>query len=409
MPTNLPGNTFNMFPGFWAEPKEDGKAIKKHWEPLMRHVFGADLKARDYFERWVAYPLAHAPAKLMQAVIFKGKTGTGKSLIRYMIAAIYGAMSRPRRDENNVVDLSAPHPSRYNTIEIGQEQLHGRFNNWIQNKAFVIATEVSATDRRKDVDKLRALITAPTVSVELKGLHAYTQRNFCQFMFNSNWEDALSVDDDDRRYFVWDVGDKKYDPDSGEAAMRWAETPEGAGALMYYFQTYESTHENISGYKPNGDARHSAARDAMINAGRSNLEAFALRVVSDAKEETGVRRSSPVNLVRIDTLVKEYMDTGGVEKANAKGMINALKKLGAKQVVELRGLRRERYNIFSLAQHDYWAKEATYEAGRRRIWEIVTTPWEKGLSLAGTPVTPENVSDVLAAEAEACARAEKVH
>src|ERR1019366_1233786 len=115
-----------------------------------------------------------------QAVVFWGTAGGGKSLTGVVLRGLYGK----------------------NWVEVNQKEIHGTFNKWASNKQFVLADEISNTDRRTDADFLKSVITRKTVEINLKYVPQYTLADCANFFFTSNSADAVFVDTDDRRYFV---------------------------------------------------------------------------------------------------------------------------------------------------------------------------------------------------------------
>ena len=103
------------------------------WTRLLDHLFDDERAGRTWFERWCAYPLRHPGTKLLTAAVLWGvHQGTGKSLLGYSLAQLYG--------ERNV-------------SEINQEHLRAPYNDWLVDKQLVLGEEITGSDRRADAQR----------------------------------------------------------------------------------------------------------------------------------------------------------------------------------------------------------------------------------------------------------------
>jgi hypothetical protein len=168
-----------------SEPSADASAlIELHFEELLR-----DERERRLLKSWVAYAITHPGQRLGWAPYVYGHTkGTGKGLIGRLIAAGLGP---------------------YGVRPINPSELHGAFTDWAQGACVGVIDEVKLHgDSAYDVvNKLKAYITEPRVSIERKGKGAVTQPNTMSYLLFSNFEDGLPVEDEnDRRYAFFHVG-----------------------------------------------------------------------------------------------------------------------------------------------------------------------------------------------------------
>lgn len=155
------------------------------WSRLLDHLFcGAEAGAREWFERWCAYPLQHPGEKMYTAACIWGAArGTGKTLAAYTLKRLYGE----------------------NALEIRSEHLHGAFNEWARNRQLIIGDEITGSDRRADADRLKGLVTQHQVTINSKYVPAYVLPDCINYLFTSNHPDALFVDEGERRYFIHEV------------------------------------------------------------------------------------------------------------------------------------------------------------------------------------------------------------
>jgi hypothetical protein len=90
-------------------------------------------------------------------------------------------------------------------ITADRRYLLGNFNSHLErNQLFVLDEATWAGD--KDADPLlKKLITGDTVTIERKGLDAYTVDSYCRLMILSNESWVIPATDGERRYSVFDV------------------------------------------------------------------------------------------------------------------------------------------------------------------------------------------------------------
>ena len=175
-------NEFNTWPGWGCDAK---KGDVKPFKALLSHLFGtAEPAALEWFTRWCAYPLQYPGVKMFSSVVIHGiKHGTGKSLVGYTLAKIYGK----------------------NFTEINQMDLHNNFNEWAESKQFVMGDDVTGSNKRQDADFLKKMITQKELRINAKYTPSYVVPDCINYFFTSNHPDSFFLDDDDRRFFIHEV------------------------------------------------------------------------------------------------------------------------------------------------------------------------------------------------------------
>ena len=165
---------------------------------LIEYLCSAEANGRevcDWLLKWMAYPLQNPGAKMSSAVIMHGPQGTGKSTVFQCLAKIYGD---------------------YATV-LNQRGLEDRFNaDWVDSKLFILAEEVVTRAEMWHIkNELKELVTGEWIRVNPKNIAAYRQRNQVNIAYNSNENQPLPLDNDDRRHCVIytppALGDEYYD------------------------------------------------------------------------------------------------------------------------------------------------------------------------------------------------------
>jgi putative DNA primase/helicase len=209
----------NLFGGFELEPKVGDVTAVPAAGALPHSRASENCDESDaifhWLMCWLAYPLQRPGAKLRTAVVMHGDEGAGKNFLFECVLEIYG---------------------RYGAL-VGQDELEDKFNDWRSGKCMVIGDEVSSRQELvHNKNRLKALITAPTVQINPKNLPRREERNHINIVFLSNELQPLALDNSDRRYLV------VYTPRMRSATFY--ETPEevadagGVAALYAYLRAY---------------------------------------------------------------------------------------------------------------------------------------------------------------------------
>jgi len=172
----------NLFDGLEVEPK-DGKCdlIKKH----LYNLCNEDDKLYHWVVSWLALPLQRQGTKMRTSLIMHGRQeGTGKSLMMDIMRRIYGRYSR----------------------SITQVQLQSEFNGWQSGMLFCVAEEVvSASERKNLKNLLQNMITNEVVQINEKNMPVREEKSHANFVFLSNEQLPMLLNETDRRYTVIQV------------------------------------------------------------------------------------------------------------------------------------------------------------------------------------------------------------
>ncbi len=195
---------------------------------------------------WLAYPLQHRGTKLRTAVIMHGDEGAGKNFLFDLVVAIYG---------------------KYGAL-VGQDELEDKFNDWRSGKLLVVGDEVSSrAELVHNKNRLKALITSPTVQINPKNLPRREEANHINIVFLSNELQPLALDNSDRRYLVIYTPRAK-DFDYYKRLGKW-KAAGGTEAFYHYLLTYP-----LEGFDPFAPAPFTQAKADLIDINRKSPERF---------------------------------------------------------------------------------------------------------------------------------------
>ena len=154
------------------------------WTHIMRLCKGREDVARE-FVTWCAWQVQRPGQLVRWAPLVIGRQGIGKGFLGEMMEAVCG-----------VVNCSIVQPSDITNS--------GNFTDWAYGRALTILDEVHVNGLEKYAvyNTMKPYITNKRVSINRKGSIRLVIRNTTNYMGFSNFDDAVPLDEDDRRWLV---------------------------------------------------------------------------------------------------------------------------------------------------------------------------------------------------------------
>jgi hypothetical protein len=186
------GTDYNLWRGWGVEPKK-GKC-GRFVDHLREVICNGDEDLFDYLLQWLANSVQSPADKPGTAITMTSDQGAGKGQVGQYLAPIYG-----------------PHFAQL----ASSSNLLGQFNDWMAGKLLIFGDEVTWPGDRRGVDKLKALITEPTLMVERKHVPAIVIDSYARLMLASNRAYSAPAEESDRRFVVCKlsphrIGDRPY-------------------------------------------------------------------------------------------------------------------------------------------------------------------------------------------------------
>ena len=149
----------------------------------IKHVFGNSDSETEHFLNWLSC-IMQKRAKTGTAWILTGTTGTGKGLLFSMvIRKIFGEYAKT---------------ATTNTIDDDK-------NGYLDDCLFLFVDEFKESDgksRSKVHNTLKNMVTEKYMTIRHMHRTSKTVENFTNFMFSANYNDIMTITDDDRRFNV---------------------------------------------------------------------------------------------------------------------------------------------------------------------------------------------------------------
>jgi len=177
---------YNRYFAFKHVPEEG--PVDKILE-FIKHIFGTQQVPHaitgtkipswelglDYLQLLITEPMQALPV----VCLYSPENNTGKSTFGKLLAYLFGD----------------------NCVQIGNSDLQSDFNEVYTDKLLAICEE-TLLERKKDVERIKALSTSDQITVNPKGQRQFTIDFFCKFQFYSNNRRMIYVTKHDERFWI---------------------------------------------------------------------------------------------------------------------------------------------------------------------------------------------------------------
>lgn len=141
-----------------------------------------DEHDRNILLSYMAAVVQYPGKKFQWAPLIQGPEGNGKTFLLQCM--------------NNAIGRRYIHT--VNAQELGDSG--SKFNSWMDSKLFISVEEIRVGNKHDIMEALKPLIGQNFIEIQAKGRDQYTIDNYANFMFTSNYMDALALNDDQRRF-----------------------------------------------------------------------------------------------------------------------------------------------------------------------------------------------------------------
>jgi hypothetical protein len=240
-----------------------GELIETHLANLVQ-----ESEYRRTLMDWLAFNVQKPGHKIRWAPLIQGAPGCGKTFFANALQSVLG------QDNVNVVEAGA----------LGQS-----WNEWAIGYQVVALEEVriAGHNRYEILNRLKPLITNDVISVSQRFRDQRKERNISNYLFFTNFHDALPVDDTDRRHFVLktQIQTKEQVKALGGNSDKYFDELFGMlenhpGGLREFFLQYRISR----GFKPNGNAPHTRYHVELSENTAPDCKAYFRGVVKDGTD-----------------------------------------------------------------------------------------------------------------------------
>lgn len=256
---------------------------------FMNHLILDDAERHEVL-KWVFTLIARPATKILYGLLMISETqGIGKSTLgEKILRPILGPKNVSTPNESEIVD--------------------SQYNYWSAHKRLAIVHEIYAGHSSKAYDKLKTIITDDNISVNKKYQASYDVANWIHVYACSNSMRALYLPNDDRRWYVPKVTEKKQPSKYWSEFNLWLKEKGGLNIIRWYADEWIEEHGGVHQGDPAPDSK---LKKEIVEEGLST----GLRIVAqtlDTIKET-LESTSEDDMKR----VKDWRERGWVSDLGA--------------------------------------------------------------------------------------------
>lgn len=155
--------------------------------PFLRHLamLLPDQNDQRILIEFMAHNIKFPGFKIPWAPVIQSTEGAGKGIFKRIMRHGLGGLYV---HEPNAKELTSS---------------GSQFNGWLRNKLFIIADEIKVDDKRDLIEVLKPLISEEWIEIQSKGIDQEVEDCFANWLFFSNYKDAIPINKNGRRYAVF--------------------------------------------------------------------------------------------------------------------------------------------------------------------------------------------------------------
>jgi hypothetical protein len=252
-------------------------------------------------------------------------TGTGRNWLASLLARVWRGHVAPNVDLPGLLD--------------------SQFNGALSERVLAIVDEVQEGGEGgyRHINRLKSLLNAETRTINPKYGRAVLERNCCRWLVFSNHENAIPLDDADRRWRVVVHDAPPREPEVYEALYKALDDPAFIGSVACYLRQLD-----ISAFRPGERPPMNAGRAIVIEASKPAGRRAADQLIQDWRSDVITSQDAVRYLTEVvgrdqGSAARYVMQEAGARPLRSEDGRDRAVKLGGKT-----------YRAWTLRNHDRW-------------------------------------------------------
>lgn len=278
-------------------------------------------------------------------------TGTGRSWFG-------GTLDEVWRGYSSYVDIS--------------KLMESQFNDELAGKLLVVVDESregAGENPYRHADRIKTLVNEKKRNINIKYGGKYTEYNFCRWLVFSNHDNALPLDNTDRRWHVARHTAAPLDKEYYKKLYAWSSNPESINAIGWYLSK-----RDISGFNPGEHPEDNDAKKTVINASKSMTQQYAQELVEDYPAA-----------IMVNADIAFYLSGGGVDKEVTSAMRRAIADLGGASAGKPLKINGKSYRCWILRNSEEWLAKKPCERAQEAM-KGMSEPGHTAIDIMGDAV-----------------------
>lgn len=143
-----------------------------------------------------------------------------------------------------------------------------KFNAWMRAKLMIIVDEIKVDERRDLIEVLKPMISENKIEIQQKGVDQEMEDNAANWLFFSNFKDAIPINQNGRRYAIFysaianeqDLLNRGMNKEYFDTLFEWIHTGGGKQAMAAWFDQYPIEKGAISQRAPKTSTHEEALK-----------------------------------------------------------------------------------------------------------------------------------------------------
>lgn len=236
--------------------------------PWLRHMEFMLPVESDRMEiyRYFAHNVKYPGYKIPWAPMIQSTEGVGKGFIQEVMETVLGEMYTysPKAEE---------------LVKSGST-----FNAWMRAKLMIIVNEIKVDERRELIEIMKPMISDRRVEIQSKGIDQEMEDNPANWLFFSNYKDAIPIGTSGRRYSIFysaiqspqDLRVRGMDDNYFTALFEWLRSG-GHEFIAHWLLNYPVERGGLPMRAPD-----TSSREEAIRVSRGPIEVAILNAIEDA-------------------------------------------------------------------------------------------------------------------------------
>jgi hypothetical protein len=289
----------------------------------MAYILDNDATAIEHILNFLGHLVQRPQERIGHALLITSEAkGIGKSTLGTVVRRLVG-------EQNSRV--------------VQTKDLKSSFDGWLMGKLVVQVDEVYEGGNWDLTNKLKPLITEPTVSANIKYGPQLEIENYARFLMFSNHSAPLTIEEGDRRYFVVNSKAQPREDAYYDRLYGYIGTPEAMNTIYMFLMK-----RDLSGFNPFRRPPMTEAKQQIIADSEHPLHTYIIEAVVSGhfRRELGDEFS-------FDALQRQLAQDGyGAQAKNTKEVGNALKVAGVSSIRKNVGDRKKRLYVLPPREED---------------------------------------------------------
>jgi Family of unknown function (DUF5906) len=285
----------------WSNPgnAREPKVFLEH----LAYLLDGDNQGIEHVLNFLAHLVQKPAHRIGHALLITSRAkGIGKSTLGAIVRKLVG-------EQNSRVAQT--------------KDLKSQFDGWLVGKLVVQVDEIYEAGNWELANKLKPLITEPSVSVNMKYGPQLEIENYARFLLFSNHTAPLDLEEGDRRYFVFESKAQPRDQTYYDNLHRFAESHADLEGLYAFLMK-----RDLSAFNSHRSPPLTVAKQSIIEASGHPLRIFILEAVASGH----LLQTLGPEFSFVQLQLQLHKDGYGPHSKNVKELGDALEAAGAEKV-----------------------------------------------------------------------------